>query len=472
MLLHYFSDRLSAVLLAAIYLGTNYLVYSTLRSTYAHNNLFVLHTATLLLLTHWLARPRWWLAAGLGLTIGLAVLIRPSEGIILLAPLLLGVASRADLRARLLLAGQRLGQVLLAGAVAAGINAPQLLYWHRMSGHWVYDSYPNEHFDFRHPNLLNGLFSFNNGWLPYTPLMVLAVLGVGLLWWQRRGWFWLLITYLPLHLLISYSWWCWWYEDSVGSRTMVQAYPLLALPLGVALHALWQRGWLARATTAAFVSFCIGLNLFQLWQLSKGIFVTEYMTAHYYAAIFGQTQLDKAALTKFDSNEGTPDARQYQAEQVYFNDFSHDSTAQRSRELGAAPPVAVVDRAHPYSPGYQTQLAPAGLHAHDWLEARVQAFFPQKEYDVHNMPVLVIEFHHPGNPTAYKWRAMRITNKVGEISNVWGGTPGVWDEVTFASQVPGEARPDDEVKTYVMNGSSNEKLYLDNFSVSLLRRQP
>jgi hypothetical protein len=470
LLLRLFSDQLSAALLVIVYLATNYLVYSVFRSLYAHNALFVLHTATLLLLTYWLARPRWWLAAGMGFSIGLAVLVRPSEGIILLAPLLLGVATWADLRNRLLLAAQHWGQVALAGAVAVALNVPQLLYWHRMSGHWLYDSYPGEKFDFRHPHLLDGLFSFNNGWLTYTPVMGLALLGIGVLWQQRRGWFWLLATYLPLHLLISYSWWCWWYEDSVGSRTMVQAYPLLLLPLGACLHALWQRGRLVQAGTVLAVGTCLVVNVFQAWQMRKGIFVTEYMNARYYGAIFGKTALGAADLAKYDANEATPNVDALQPELVYFNDFSHDTAAVKTADFAPRPPVWRVDKQHGFSPGFQSTVEQLKLRPGDFVQGQLQAYFPQKEGDIYKMPSLIVEFHHPGEASAYKWRSMRITNKVGEISTIWGGSAGSWGGVTFASKVPRDARPDDEVKVYATNANSDLPLFIDDLSVTVLRQ--
>lgn len=378
LLLRYFSDRLSAVLLVTVYLGTNYLTYSVFRGLYSHNALFMLHTATLLQLSYWLSRPRWWLAAGMGLTIGWAVLLRPSEMIILLVPLLLGVATLGDLRARLALAGRHWGQLALAGLVAIGVNLPQLLYWHKMSGHWIYDSYPGEKFDFLHPHLREGMFSFNNGWLTYTPVMALAIVGIVLLWRQRREWFWLFIAYLPLHLWISYSWWCWWYMDSIGSRTMVQAYPMLALPLGVCLHTLWRQGQLARVASVLTVSFFLWLNMFQTWQVRQGIFISEYMSPRYYTAIFGKTSLTKDDLMKYDASEAVPNETDFATEQVYFNDFSKDSSTAITNEYAQAPPVFRVDKQHEFSAGYSTNLGEKGLRAGDFVQCHLQAFFPDK----------------------------------------------------------------------------------------------
>ena len=248
---YYFSEGLTALLLVVVYCGTNYLCYSVARGLYSHNFLFVLHAATLLLTHHWLQRPQWRYALGLAFTIGLAVLIRPTEIIVGLVPLLLGVASLADFQRRLGLLWQHRGQLALFGVGVFLVWLPQLLYWHHMSGHWVYDSYPGETFNFKHPRLKSGLFSFNNGWLTYTPVMALALVGIGVLWWRRRGLFWLSGSYMALHLWISFSWWCWWYMDSFGSRAMVQTYPLLCLPLGFLLRELLRRGKVLATATVA-----------------------------------------------------------------------------------------------------------------------------------------------------------------------------------------------------------------------------
>ena len=469
LLLQYFSDRLTATVLLTVYLGTNYLNYSAIKGNYSHNSLFVLHAGTLLLFTLWLRRPRWHYALGLGLTIGLAVLIRPSEAIILLVPLLLGVSSVADLRGRGQLALRHWPHVLGAAAVAAVPGGMQMYYWHRMSGHWFYDSYPGEKFDFLHPHLREGLFSFNNGWLLYTPVMVLALVGVALLWRARRAWFWLLVTYLPLHLWISYSWWCWWYMDSFGSRTMVQTYPVLALPLGAALHAAWRHRLALRMAVAAGTVFCIGLNLFQTWQARQGIFVTEYMTQRYYGAIFGATQVSESALAQYDANEAVPNPDDLLPEQVFYNGFDQDTSGARTTEFTPRPPAYRLDRRHQFTPAYESRLGEANLQPGDWVEARVQAYFPQKTYDLHTMPRLVIAFVRPDG-TSLRWRGVRITNKVGYPTTIWGGTPGVWDEVKFASKVPPGAGPNDLVRVHAENTAAPEALFVDDLSVVLLRQ--
>lgn len=466
---YYFSEGLTALLLIVVYCGTNYLCYAVQRGLYSHNFLFVLHTGTLLLTRSWLQRPRRYYALGLAFTIGLAVLIRPTEIIVGLVPLLLGVASGADLRRRVQLLWQHRGHVVLFGLGAGLVGLPQLLYWHHMSGHWVYDSYPGESFNFWHPRLKSGIYSFNNGWLTYTPVMALAVVGLAILWQRRRDLFWLTSSYLALHLWISYSWWCWWYMDSFGSRAMVQTYPLLCLPLGYFLRELLARGRAVATATVVLLAGFVALNAFQVWQLNNGIFVSEYMTRRYYLSILGRTQLTKTILAKFDTNEADPPGGGPPSQPMFRNNFSQGVGPGYTAEhapAGAAP-VFRLDGQNKFSPAFRATLGSLPAAPGQWVQASVRAYFPDKEYGINQMPGLVIEWQRAGR--SLKWQSVRITNKVGPTSTVYGGTAGVWDTVAFASQTPADAQPGDQLAVYVRNDQSSKTLYIDDLTVSVLK---
>ena len=85
------------------------------------------------------------------------------------------------------------------------------------------------------------------------------------------------------------------------------------------------------------------------------------------------------------------------------------------------------------------------------------------------MPRLVMAFARPDG-TSLRWRGVRITNKVGYPTTIWGGTPGVWDEVKFASKVPPGAGPNDLVRVHAENTAAPEALFVDDLSVVLLRQ--
>jgi len=152
--------------------------------------------------------------------------------------------------------------------VGAAVLSLQLLFWHATSEHWLLYSYGNEHFDFLRPHIIDGLFSFRKGWLLYTPLVLLMLLGLGAAWRRVPAAVAPMLLLLPVLIYITFSWGEWWYGGGFSARPLVSVYPLLALPLA-ALLAQVRRGR-GRVLRLA-VLLCIALNLWQTWQYAAGI---------------------------------------------------------------------------------------------------------------------------------------------------------------------------------------------------------
>ena len=290
LLLRFFDDRTTAWALAGVGLGTNFFNYTSFETGLSHAPLFLWQAALLYCTVRWhdTFRPRW--AAGIGLFLGLAVLCRPTEILYLLVPLAWGITSGAALRARGPLLGRHAGQLALAAAVGLVVLSPQLLFWHATSGQWVLYSYGQEHFDFLHPHLLDGLFSFRKGWLLYTPLAGLMLLGVGAARRWVPGAVAPVLALLPVLLYVTFSWGEWAYGGSFSARPLVSVYPLLALPLAALLAQTQPAGrWRLLARVA--VVLCIVLNLWQTWQYAAGIIRYDNNTAELYRRNFFHTSL-------------------------------------------------------------------------------------------------------------------------------------------------------------------------------------
>ncbi|MBK6776976.1 MAG: hypothetical protein IPG74_14450 [Flavobacteriales bacterium] len=78
---------------------------------------------------------------------------------------------------------------LFGGAFAALIAvSPLFIYWKVYAGSFFWDSYqnPGEGLDIFYPHIHNFLFSFRKGWLLYSPLIALALLGFIPLWRRHR----------------------------------------------------------------------------------------------------------------------------------------------------------------------------------------------------------------------------------------------------------------------------------------------
>ncbi|MET4074279.1 hypothetical protein [Hymenobacter sp. UYCo722] len=264
----YFPDYITALTLLCIGLGTNLFTYATHEATMSHATLFLLNVLLLRNTRAWYEQGRWSTALALAAGFGLQLLVRPSELMLAAVPLLWGLTNGAAVRQRLAEWLARWPQLLSMVALVAAIAGLQFLFWRVVGGSWVLDFYPGEKFDFRHPHLLDGLFSVRKGWLFWTPLMGLALLGIA---WTRRA---VpaalppLLVLVPVMVYVTFSWWDWVYGGGFSARPLISLYPLLSL----ALASFWARWWPGFAwPLAVLVLLLVLLNLAQGWQYYLGI---------------------------------------------------------------------------------------------------------------------------------------------------------------------------------------------------------
>ncbi|KAA9331354.1 hypothetical protein F0P96_13990 [Hymenobacter busanensis] len=296
LLLRYFSDGVTAWALAGVGLGTNFFCYASYEANMSHAPLFLWHASLLYCTVLWYHTFRWRYAVGLGLFMGLICLTRFSEALYALIPLLWGIQRAADVPLRLHAWWQHRSQVLVAVVLAAAVLSLQLVFWRATSGHWLLDTYVGERFDFAHPHILDGLFSFRKGWLLYTPMMALALLG----WLVLRRYVpaaWLpTLAVLPVAWYITFSWGQWWYGGGFSARPLISLYPLLALSLAslVAYVGAHYRPW--RPVLRGLMVVFILLNFLQTWQYRHGILHWDSNTRELYMRNFFAVRRDQMWL--------------------------------------------------------------------------------------------------------------------------------------------------------------------------------
>lgn len=286
LLLHFFNDKIALLAILLVGCATNLLYYTIYEGPMSHAYSFFLVNSLLWLTVKWHQNPKWQNTVLLGLVAGVITLIRPTNILILLVPILYNVFSKESFRQKISLVSKHWYFVLLAAFCAFLVGLPQLLYWKYLSGKWLFYSYNDEGFFFNNPHIYYGLLSYRKGWLVYTPAMVLALAGI--VFFTRKyikQWAWALYILTPIYIYIVYSWWTWWYGGGFGSRPMIDIYGLLALPLAAfiawAIKILWRR-----ATFLGIGAFFIYLNGFQTWQYKKPIIHWDSMTKEAYWAIF------------------------------------------------------------------------------------------------------------------------------------------------------------------------------------------
>lgn len=298
-LLKFVDPKITAWVLVMVVLGTNYALHSNMsgQGAMSHNYIFSLYAVMLWCTIRWHETFRWKYVLVLGVCTGITIIARPSELVWLLIPLLWGIHNWSSLLAKFALAFKNFRQIMAFGAIVTLIGLLQVWYWKTQTGEYLFDSYknPGEGVDFP-PHTLNTLFSFRNGWLIYTPIMGLALLGFWTLKKRHPEYFLPILAYFIANLWIVSGWTVWWLGDCFSHRGLIVSYTVLSIPLALWIrerfHSEKVKVWLVRS----LVTFLVILNLFQIWQYMNMILPTARTTFKYYMAAFGKTSVPGDAL--------------------------------------------------------------------------------------------------------------------------------------------------------------------------------
>lgn len=283
-----FTPWVVSIVLLCIFFGTNLFHYSVESVYMSHLYSFAFLAWFLCEVKVQLMEPRQWRWLLLSFIATMVIIIRPVNVVLLLSAIPLSGSFRAFGQFLGSLFANKLILVLAVLIFLLPIGIQSYMYYLQTGAWWVY-SYGEEGFNFLAPAVLNVLFSWNKGLFIYTPVLLAAFLGL-LMMPKRFGRFTTLgvLVTLALFTWVVSSWWNWWYGWSFGMRAYIEAYALLALPMSSFVSELVRKRLPAILALCFFV-FCIWLNLFQTWQLQKGIFSWHAMDFDRYVLIFGQT---------------------------------------------------------------------------------------------------------------------------------------------------------------------------------------
>ncbi|MDO7847954.1 hypothetical protein Q5H92_16430 [Hymenobacter sp. M29] len=460
-LLRYFSDVVTTLVLVLLVLGSNYFQYAVFDAAMAHNYLFTGYALLLWLTIRWHERPTRLGAFFIGLTLGLLVLIRPSEAVAAVIPLLWNVGSMAAVRAKLELLKARWQDVLLL--VLGGFLGvlPQALYWHWATGHFLFYSYGDQHFSFFKPHLWSVLFSFRKGWLLYSPLLLLPLAGLVVLWRSRRDLAVPVLVFVLLNLWVVSAWDIWWYGGSIGQRALVQSYAVLALPWAAVVAWLLQpeRRRVLQLAAVAVVVLLVDLNLFQHWQYMRSIINPEEMNRRYYFAVFNKSMPTQSDFAMLDVKTHLPESeRHYTPTLLGKLDFENqptDAATGISADMGYYSRQSFhADAAHAYGPALSIRVGDAKLEPGQYVRASCRVF---SDYGAWGNK-LVMSVDRGGKSIV--WNAIRLQNNLS--------VNRAWNQVYFDAPIPEDAQPDDILKVYVLseNGSG---CYIDEVQAELMK---
>jgi len=262
--------------------------------------------------------------------------------------------------------------VISSGILMIAIVSIQLFYWKYVTGDWVIYSYQDQGFSWLNPHFKDFTFSFYSGWLMYTPMMILAVLGIPLLILTNKNpvvWIFSLLAYY-----IVCAWDVWDYGGNSG-RAMIQYYPLLAVSVGSILDKTTQNKVLTM-----FFALLAGLfmyfNVWWVYHCYRGEVPSLGHSKYFYYAKAGRWTMDENDIKLMDNRY------------LYKGEKKNVSIVAANLIQGDG--LISVGKGTEYTP--ERHLLNVGKMK-KWVRIYADVHTPVKEWNTHAQHILVYKFY-------------------------------------------------------------------------------
>ena len=432
--------------------GTNLLVYTIYHPAFSHVYSFAFITMLLFYAKRFISQQNRKHLLLMTFALGMVVIIRPTNGIILFTlPFLAGSLQAFKETYRLVCKVKNIFPALLIFFVLLSI---QLYLWYVQTGDPFVWSYRGEGFYFSDPKFLDVLFSFRKGFFIYTPLALFMLGGLFFIYKKSRFQFYSLLLFLFLLIYITASWWCWYYGPSYGQRPFIDFYAVFALLFAFLLNETRYKKIIL--TVAILLA---AFNLVQSYQYVKNILSSWNMDFEKYKYVFMRTSPEYfSCLGGCDDIVPYPGSKKllfelYNGYEKQQEHWSKSSTAKMPGEHGV-----VADFTGKEFNSEAEVLADSSITHYRLLYAELELEYSEKQPSGNEGPLI----------------AVTLSDTYGRIYNYYTfplnelpeRDPGKWKKGTYRVEIPGIKNAGDHLKIYIWN-KYDKVFYTDNFSVRL-----
>lgn len=463
-LLKFFSDKLSSLIMLIMVIGTNLIHFTTLKNLETINSLFVLNCALVWFTIRWHESYKKGHLVIIALIIAETTLIKPSEIFCILIPLLWGIYNKESLMNKISLVKTHILQIIPAALIGFAMFVPQLIYWYLATGNIIYDSYknPGVGLDFTSPHIIDILFSYRKGWLLYTPVMIFPLWGMYFLYKQKKELFTVVLVYFLVSFYIIASWTEWWYGASFSVRPLIITFCLLSLPMGYFLKWIFrQRTWL-KILLPLLISAAVFLNLFYWWQFNHWILDPYRTTKDYYWAVFGKTNIDpsvRSLLAIEHSATGVdifPGEQNFIKKDILIDDFSRQLPDYKNcyETDSSGNNVFRLDSIIPFSPGVAKPFREFTHKKYAWFIADVDVMIPYGYQG--ELPCLTVTTTRKGGVYGYRTDCL----DAGSVKY------GQWQRLHLEYLTPELRSTCDNIQSYIWH-RGKMPIYIDNYHITM-----
>jgi hypothetical protein len=271
--------RVVNITLFVFFFGTNLSYYTIIAPSMSHVYSFSLIAGFLYFVRRWSLRTHPFDVIFATLILGLLVLVRPLNILIVLAVPVIW-ARRTNI---INLIKDNVPLLAISAFFFLMIIGIQMILWYFQSGKFIQWSYSGEGFYFYKPHFFDFIFSFRKGFLIYTPLLLLSLKAIPALYRKERFRALAALFFVTVLIYVLSSWWNWYYGDSYASRALIDFYAFFALLFALDLQQMRKTG---RLITVSLALLLTALNVFQSYQYYHNIMSHYDMTREKYAFIF------------------------------------------------------------------------------------------------------------------------------------------------------------------------------------------
>jgi hypothetical protein len=218
---------------------------------------------------------------------GLVILLRPINIVILtLVPFISGGIN--NFKKGIFPFRSKTIYMLISFLIVIVLVSVQLILYKWQTGHFFIWSYKGEVFNFKHPEIINSLFSYQKGFFIYTPLAFISLGGIVIYLFRNRFSFIAVLIPIALFIYIISSWHCWDYGWSYGLRAYIDYYAVFAILLAVVLSEVSRKKF-GQYIINIFLIIIIVVSCIQTYQINKRILSYYNMNKEKYWKVFLRT---------------------------------------------------------------------------------------------------------------------------------------------------------------------------------------
>lgn len=282
-LLHFkISERVIAFCIPVIVFGTNWYYYILNEPAFSHSFSIFFITAFVYLGLKW-GRTGKLNIVLYGVLVGLIILIRPLNGVVIALVPFFFTSFKAFWKAFLNLFKNPL-RLTIGMVLGLAVLSIQLWIYKEQTGSFYIYSYEEEGFNFLQPEIFNILLSYKKGLFIYTPLTLVCLLGLYKMGKKHTYQTIYLALFLALFTYLVSSWWCWYYGGSFSSRVYIDYFALFLIPLAFLLNN-FKQAWLKKLTFSIVILLTLFCQ-FQTYQYRRMIIHWDSMNQEKYWEVF------------------------------------------------------------------------------------------------------------------------------------------------------------------------------------------